>query len=236
MSGAETTVRVISQAGAAVSVALEQTKYDFNEDATGIELTLLARVASDIPHGAMLVNIAVSTSSGTAIPNQDFKPLNASVPIPSDSYEDVNGKWVGRGTVTLELIDDEVREGSEELTVKLERSHSLSPEFGITTTDYPVSIDGDEDEPTLSLGVAPASIAEAGATSSKVTVSITNAKTFANDETITLVFAGTATAEDDYTVSPSDGDGNTQGHQITLAKGASARGMGKVSTPTLRSA
>ena len=78
----------------------------------------------------------------------------------------------------------------------------------------------------LSLSVDPSSIAEEdddGTTSvaenvSTVTVEITNGKTFAVDQTVTLTFSGTATQGIHYSVSPGDADTNTAGHQVLLPK------------------
>ena len=82
--------------------------------------------------------------------------------------------------------------------------------------------------PALSLSADPASISEADddetedvtENESTLTVSITNGKTFAAQQTITLTFAGTAPAGD-YSVAPTDADVAT-GHQVALpAEGTS---------------
>ena len=82
----------------------------------------------------------------------------------------------------------------------------------------------------LALSAAPATIEEAddGATPgveenvSELTVTLTNAKTFAGEQTLTLTFAGTAEAGTHYTVAPVDADPDAGGHQVTLAAGASS--------------
>ena len=81
----------------------------------------------------------------------------------------------------------------------------------------------------LELSADPASIAEVDDTVttsidenvSTVTVAITNGKTFADDQTVTLAFAGTA-PDADYTLDPADADSNTAGHQVTLPVGDSS--------------
>ena len=81
----------------------------------------------------------------------------------------------------------------------------------------------------LELSADPASIAEAdnAATTSidervsTLKVEITNAKTFAENQTVTLGFAGTA-QDADYTLDPADEDGVTAGHQVTLPVGDSS--------------
>ena len=74
----------------------------------------------------------------------------------------------------------------------------------------------------LSLSVDPPSIAEEDDDStpddtenvSTVTVGITNAKTFAEDRTVTLTFSGAAAS--DYSVSPEDADPGVDDHQVVL--------------------
>ena len=57
---------------------------------------------------------------------------------------------------------------------------------------------------------------------STVTVEITNGKTFAVDQTVTLTFSGTATQGTHYSVTPGDADTNTAGHQVVLRTGDSS--------------
>ena len=52
-----------------------------------------------------------------------------------------------------------------------------------------------------------------------MTASITNSKTFATDQVLSLTFGGGATYGTHYTVTPADGDTNETGHQVTLAAG-----------------
>ena len=50
-------------------------------------------------------------------------------------------------------------------------------------------------------------------------VEITNGKTFAVDQTVTLTFSGTATQGAHYNVTPGDADTNEAGHQVVLVGG-----------------
>ena len=98
---------------------------------------------------------------------------------------------------------------------------------GCTRVPYPVTITDDRDLPMLSLAAAPTSIAEEDdATTpdtvenvSTLTASISNAKTFAADQTLTLAFGGDAIYGTHYAVTPADTDGNTTDHQVTLVAG-----------------
>ena len=93
-----------------------------------------------------------------------------------------------------------------------------------------MTITDEGDLPALLLSAVPASIAEEdadGTTSvaenvSTVTVEITNGKTFAVDQTVTLTFSGTATQGTHYSVNPGDADPNTAGHQVVLRTGDSS--------------
>ena len=152
----------------------------------------------------------------------------------------------------FDVVDDEVYEGDEDLVVTLDRGVGsavgllrIVDRNGSTCTPgidtdcnsdpssrlkYPITITDEEDRPELSLSVSPASIAEEDDDSttnlsenaSTVTVAITNAKTFAADQTVTLTFGGSATNGTDYAVTPADADASTNGHQVALPAGASS--------------
>ena len=99
--------------------------------------------------------------------------------------------------------------------------------FHSSHTPYRVTITDEGDLPPLSLGADRASIAEedddatADVTenASTVTALIGNHKTFAGDETITLIFVGSAVYGTDYSVTPADADANAPGHQVALPAG-----------------
>ena len=128
-------------------------------------------------------------------------------------------------------MDDDVYEGSERFYVSINRTGGGIPD-GLVQFAYPsdqrfpVTITDEDDVPELSLSADPASIPEAdddetedvAENESTLTVAITNDKTFAADQTITLTFAGTAPASD-YSVAPTDTDGVATGHQVTLPAG-----------------
>ncbi len=139
----------------------------------------------------------------------------------------------------FDVKDDDVYEGSETFKMTIESGPSTVLDLvqfaypnGTTcqppcsrTPKYTITITDDEDLPTLSLSVDPASIDEeddAGTTDaenvSTVTVETTNSKTFARDTTVTLTFGGTATGGTHYTVSPADADAVAANHQVVLTK------------------
>ena len=101
------------------------------------------------------------------------------------------------GIVTITANDNSVDAPDKTITVKGELSSGAelrAPE------DVTLTITDDDAEPELSLSVSPATIAEDGGAAT-ITVSTTGTATFAQNQTISLTFAGTATKGDDYIVS-----------------------------------
>ena len=103
-------------------------------------------------------------------------------------------------TFTVSTLQDRIDESAETFTVTLS---GVSPASAATLPADPTAtgtINDDDAAPMLVLTVAPASIAEAGGTSSTVTVSTGSGSTFPDAQTITLALSGTATETDDYTL------------------------------------
>ena len=101
------------------------------------------------------------------------------------------------GTVTITANDNDVDTPDKTITVQGDLSSGAvlrAPE------DVTLTITDDDDAPELGLSVSPATIAEDGGVAS-VTVSTTGTSTFADNQTISLTFTGTATKGTDYTVS-----------------------------------
>ena len=144
----------------------------------------------------------------------------------------------------FDVVDDEIYEGSEDLVLKIELIAPFPAEStafvfpdgagGECTlkvdcapdnlAEYPVTITDEEDVPVLELSAERASIREAdddatpnvAENESVVTVASGNGKTFVDDRTITLTFAGTAEKGTDYTVGPMDADDTAPGYQVVL--------------------
>ena len=100
------------------------------------------------------------------------------------------------GTVTITAEDNDVHALDKTLTVSGALSEGARPSPPETVR---LTIENDDDEPVLSLAVAPAEIAE-DADVSAVVVSTGNT-TFADAQTITLTFSGSAKKGTDYGVS-----------------------------------
>ncbi len=228
---ATATVFVVSQAGPAVTVSLAQSSYLFEEDDDTTDLIVTARMAVGAPRGArVLVSLLSEGRSGsrpelTAVLGEDFSGLLKAASLEDWAME--GGRWVARDSVAVTLLDDQVREGREMFRMRLQHDPGFVNEVQLLNPDttpcsgddecrYPVFIDDDEDIPTLDLSVSADEISEEDEASSTATVSITNGKTFAADQTVTFAFGGTATEGTDYTVAPADGDDQASDHQIIM--------------------
>ena len=193
-------------------------------------------------------SIATSTGGGTATSPEDYDQFTRFLRFtPTDFTANSDGQQVASFLVgpsvgdRLVIVDDEIYEVNETFNVNVETNPDLRAglarvkkadgtfcTLGISgcARPYPVTITDEEDLPTLSLAATPASIAEEDdATTtgtvenvSTVTVEITNSKTFAVDQTVTLTLSGTATQGTHYSVSPGDADTNTADHQVVLVK------------------
>ena len=193
--------------------------------------TLTATVRVEAPNvsgddlGTLNENVvlSVSTADGTATAGQDYTSLSQTLTFaPSDFTTRRSGcpqpspNFCARAdkTVTVAITNDTAYEGATAETFTLTLSHETDQRVtypsptGETAT---VSIADNDDAPTLSVAVDPASIAEAAGTST-VTVS-TGATSFATDQTISLTLGGTATETSDYTLGDSS---------LTLAAGATS--------------
>ena len=161
-------------------------------DASGVEgaaitftVTLAAAAAQELT-----VNYATSVETGDTAAQTDFTagsgPLTFMV---GDTQK----------TFTVSTRQDRIDESAETFTVTLS---GVSPAGAATLPDPTATgtINDDDAAPMLVLTVAPASIAEAGGTSSAVTVSTGSGSTFSDAQTITLALSGTATENDDYTL------------------------------------
>ena len=210
---AAATAYVVSQEGPAVRVHFDQDTYRFGEEEEATAV-LIAEAAPGMPRGTT-VSFSMFSRSGTAKADEDFKGVNRQMTIEEGDFSFRNGLWQVRRRLPVTLIDDEVREGDETCDLVLENVAGAPADLALAAVT-PVDITDDEDVPEFELSVSEEEIREQGETSSVATVAITNGKTFADDRTVTLSLAGTATTEDDYVVKPADADEEKRGHQLTL--------------------
>ena len=226
---AEATVHVIALGGPAATAFVEQSNYTFAEDAANPRVTVVARMASGMPRGADL-RFTVLAFDGSAVAPLDFEQIIRQVTLPEESFVSRDGRWEARRRIRLRLIDDDVREGAEHLRfftgLGAGDSHGvvIGNASGTPCPDCEsrVEVTDDEDIPAWELSVSAEEIREEDEASSTATVSITNGKTFAADQVVTFAFAGTATEDIDYTVTPEDADDATPGHQMILPAGSTS--------------
>ena len=220
----------IANVPGAPKVSFSESSSTFAETARDAAVVMVARTASGAP-GGTTVTFSVSSRSGTAASGDDFRPVSEVVTLREQDYALESGAWVARYRLPLTLLDDEVREGTESLDLILEHAAGRSTKFQLSSTDgtecpnpcaHPVHITDEEDIPELTVSVDANDIGEENETSTTVTVSITNDKTFATDQIFTLNFDGTATEGVDFVVMPADADRGTPGHQVILPAGANS--------------
>ena len=230
-ANAKATVFVISQEAPVVTYSLSRESYTFAEDVGRARAEFVARMAPGMPRGVTVTVLKAtrgeeSSREGlTATSGEDYEPVSGGLQMVAEKYELENGRWVGRTDLILSLFDDDVREGTETFELFLQPASGAVDVAQLVTPDgtpcgvlcpYLIHISDEEDIPVMELSVSPAEIMEEGETSSTATLSITDHKSFATDQVVTLALAGTATKGDDYVVSPGDADQQAPGYQALL--------------------
>ena len=107
-----------------------------------------------------------------------------------------SGTWDTPQTVTVTAVNDALDNAGDARTATV--TNTVSGYTGVTTAGSVAVTVNDDDTPSWSVSVSPATIAENGGAST-VTVS-TGGVTFAADRTIALTLGGTATETTDYTI------------------------------------
>ena len=252
IDGGSDTVAVISTSEPPITISYDMSDYTFAENATDAAVYLVATLDAAYPRGpSRNYFVTFSTRFGTAKADEDYAPISERETFTRSEYgRDADADpFVARKLLSdfgFAIVDDAIYEGSERLDLVIEPDPThvagmaafQKPDgttcepFGDCPNplQYPVTITDEGDLPALLLSAVPASIAEEdddGTTGtaenvSTVTVEITNGKTFAVDQTVTLTFSGTATQGTHYSVNPGDADPNTAGHQVVLRTGDSS--------------
>ena len=147
---------------------------------------------------------------GSATAGEDYTITPASITIAADATS---------GSATITALDDTEQEDAE--TITLAASHDAAP---IGTLDISISA---SDQTAFSLLLFPEDAAITEGESATVTVD-TGGVTFATAQTITLELSGSATAEEDYTITPASitiaADATSGSATITTADDAEAEG------------
>jgi len=177
------------------TVTLGVTPASIAEAAGVATLTATLSAVSGLP-----VTVALGYT-GTATLTADYTVSGASIVIPAGSLT---------GTATVTAVQDVVDEPDETVVVDI-TGVTNGTESG--TQQGTVTIVDDDSPPTVTLGVAPASIAEAAGVA---TLTATLSAVSGLPVTVALGYTGTATLTADYTVDrdsggESDGDGDGDG-------------------------
>ena len=185
-----------------------------DEDSGALRLTLgLATPrgvrVEDIPD-PVVVTLATRENAGSREADEDFATQRRSGTFgdygaysrdlsfaPADFSDDSTcGCAAAEMSVSVDLFDDRVYERTEVFGLRLSRK---TGRLSVSSQDVTVRIEEVDAEPTLTLGVDPGAIAEAGGTST-VTVSTGTGSTFPTAQTIDLDLSGTATEDADFEI------------------------------------
>ncbi len=132
-SGAIARMRVISQEGPTVTVTIEHPAYTADEDIGTLEITLLARAHSGVTRIGEF-DVSVQSQPVTATPMNDEDPgdyidLSELLRFAPADFQQENGSLVGRKTVSLTILDDDVIEGDEYFHIHLREAPGSSEEI-----------------------------------------------------------------------------------------------------------
>ena len=224
-SRASVQVRMISQEGPAVKIALDMSQYTVDEGSGEFEFFLVARSVPDLQDaGGFTITVSALADGATFL--VDYGGLRKAFSFADTQFSKEGEVLVARRPVTMTIVDDNIYEGNESFALKLSRDPRFSevslldPDGNSCLTscdnDYPVTIIDNDVEPVLGLSVSPYGIKEAGKTSATITLRSVTSTSLPFDQTITFDFGGAATLGQDYTVSPADADTELDGHQAVL--------------------
>ena len=177
------TVTIADDETAATRITLSVNPAAVAEDAGATDVTVTATLNGDAQ--STDIGVTVSVASGTALAGTDFAAVD-SFALEIDANE-----TTGTATFRFTPTNDSLAEDTETVRV----TGTTAGDLTVWAASLEIT---DDDEPSYSLAVNPASIAESDGTST-VTVS-TGGVTFAEDRTVALSFGGSATKGTDYSV------------------------------------
>ena len=132
-SGTIVQIRVISQEGPAVTVQIEHSEYTFDEDAGTVDITVVARAHSSVTQiGEFNVRVLSQPVTATPMNNDDhgdYTGLSETLRFGPADFQQENGSLVGRKTVSLTILDDDVIEGDEYFHIHLREETGSSEEI-----------------------------------------------------------------------------------------------------------
>ena len=181
--GVKRTVTIADDETAATRITLSVNPAAVAEDTGATDVTVTATLNGDAQ--STDIGVTVSVASGTALAGTDFAAVD-SFALEIDANE-----TTGTATFRFTPTNDSLAEDTETVRV----TGTTDGDLTVWAASLEIT---DDDEPSYSLAVNPASIAESDGTST-VTVS-TGGVTFAEDRTVALSFGGSATKGTDYSV------------------------------------
>ena len=140
--------------------------------------------------------VAATAEAMTAVAGEDYTAATAAVTFaPGDFTAGDDGRGVARKALTVTIADDAVHEAEETFEWKL--SAAASAPVAFETSAAVVTVVDDDPEPEWAVSIEPAEVVEGG--SAVVSVVSSNGSVFAEEQTVTLTFGGTAVEGEDYT-------------------------------------
>ena len=162
-----------------------------DEGAAATEIEVTGALDSGARDADTVLSLSVGGGEATALPGVDYEPVaDFSLTIPANETS-------ATATFTLAPLEDRIDEADETVIVT-----GVSNTVGVGVPEtVEITMADNDDAPVLVLEVDPATIAENGGTAT-VTVTTGEGSTFADERTITLDLAGTATQGEDYRLEP----------------------------------
>ena len=136
----------IKVADPAVTVWIEKTAYTFDEGVgAGAIVAVILRTATGVPVPHDLISVSFSLkSTGLAEVNVDYASLSVFVWAEPSDFTPTGTEFTARKEVTLTIVDDDLDEPDETLTVRLERSPAMPGAVKLTQPDGTVCPSGCE--------------------------------------------------------------------------------------------
>ncbi|NCS04896.1 MAG: hypothetical protein GPJ06_24040, partial [Microcystis aeruginosa G13-11] len=177
------------------------TNFSVNENGTPVNAITINRTAGTDG----IVSVTLTPTAGTATAGTDYNSSPITITFnPGEASK----------TVNIPIIDDNIHEGNETLNLTLS-SPTGGATLGTQTTATLTIVDNDL--PTVSLAVSPASVTEDGTIN--LVYTFTRTGNTANPLTVSFNVGGNATFNNDYTQNGAASFNNTSG-TITFAAGS----------------
>ena len=184
-AGVTLTIEDDDEASSTVTLTVAPERIDEGAAATEIEVT--GALDSGARDADTVLTLLVGGGAATALPGVDYEPVaDFNLTIPANETS-------ATATFMLAPLEDRIDEADETVIVT---GISITVGVGVPET-VEITLADNDDAPVLALDVDPARIAENGGTAT-VTVTTGEGSTFAEERTITLALAGTATRGEDY--------------------------------------